>query len=105
MQVIPLTPVPAQNVSIVLNNQNCALAFRTRLGNLYCTLSVGGVPIITNRICRNLGRLMLDAQYQPFIGDIAFIDTQGNIETGQDPVYTGLGSRFLCVYLLPAELQ
>ena len=105
MQVIPLTPVPAQNVSIVLNGQNCALAFRTRLGNLYCTLSVGGVPVITNRICRNLGRLLLDAQYQGFIGDIAFIDTQGDIETGQDPVFTGLGSRFVCAYLLPSELQ
>lgn len=105
MQVIPLSPVPAQNVSLVLNGQNCALAFRTRLGNLYCTLTVGGVPVITNRVCRNLGRMLLDAQYHGFVGDIAFIDTQGDIETGLDPTYTGLGSRFICAYLLPSELQ
>ena len=45
-----------------------------------------------NRIVRDL--------YLGFVGDFIWFDTQGS----SDPIYMGLGSRFILVYLAPADL-
>lgn len=99
-----MAAVPSQTMSINLGGQACQLELRT-LGldadaALYFTLSVGATPIVKTRICRNVQRLLADAQYQGFQGDLMFIDTQGDT----DPTYAGLGARYVLLYLLPAEL-
>lgn len=101
---VPVVDAPAQTMSVNLSSQSCLIALRT-LGigedaHLYFTLTVAGVPIVTNRICRNVQRILEDAGYQGFQGDFMFIDTQGDT----DPVYTALGTRYVLLYLLPAEL-
>ncbi len=103
-QTIPTPAVPSSTLTINLASQSCQIELRT-LGldtdaHLYFSLSVAGVPIVTTRVCRNLQRLLLDAKYKGFQGDFAFIDTQGDA----DPVYTGLGTRWVLVYLLASEL-
>ena len=54
---------------------------------------IGGV------IAGNLNVIVRSA-YLGFVGDLAFIDTQGS----DDPVYTGLGARWILTYFAPSEL-
>lgn len=111
-QQVPLTDSPSQTLTVNLSSQSCLVSLRTMgLGGpdpvtsgakLYFSLTVAGVSIVTNRICRNVQRILEDAGYQGFAGDFMFIDTQGDT----DPVYTGLaaGGRYELLYLLPSEL-
>lgn len=93
-QVVPLTPVPSQTLSIVLAGQNCNIAVYTLSTGMFFDLEADGVVITRTNICRNLGRMLLDRGYKGFVGDFVFVDTQG----ADDPQYTGLGSRWLLIY-------
>lgn len=125
---VPLQPVASQTVTITLGNQNCtinvyakqlaALQFllETDTGLLLATekyaeldvtpdtfpvssavfvdlyvngtLIIGGVPAFNETL------IVRDA-YLGFTGDLVFYDTQGST----DPVYTGLGSRYVLAYI------
>lgn len=103
-QQVTLGVVASQTVTINLNNQACLIELRT-MGldpdaHLYFSLTLAGAPVVTTRVCRNVQRLLADAQYRGFQGDFMFIDTQGDT----DPVYTGFGSRYVLVYIPPEEL-
>lgn len=100
MKAIPLGAVPYQTLSVTLAQQATRIALRTMRGALYFTLLKDGLPVVTNRVCRNEQRLLLDAQYQGYIGDFAFVDTQGDT----DPVYAELGSRYYLLYFEAADL-
>lgn len=93
-QVVPLTAVPAQTLSIVLAGQNCAISVYTLSTGIYFDLDANGVAICRTVICRNLAQLLLDRGYKGFVGDFVFTDTQGD----DDPDYTGLGLRWLLLY-------
>lgn len=95
MLVIPLDAVPSQTVNVTLANQPARISVRTIGTKLYFSLD----GIVTNRICRDRQRLLVDAQYQGFTGEFAFVDTQGV----DDPVFTGLGARFQLVYYNAGE--
>lgn len=99
MQIIPLQPVPSQTVSVALNNQACTINVYTLSTGLYCDLYVNNSLIIGGVVCENNNVIVRDA-YLGFVGDIAFEDTQGST----DPVYTGLGTRYVLAYFLPSEL-
>lgn len=100
MKQVPLNAVPSQNLQIVLANQACSIDVYTLSTGLYLDLTANGEKITTGVICEDQARLLLDRQYLDFVGDLMFIDTQGD----DDPVYTGLGSRFLLIYLEAADL-
>jgi hypothetical protein len=92
VKTIPLSATPSQSFEVQLAPTRLAkITIRTIGVQLYFTLE----GVVTNRICRDRQRLLVDAQYHEFGGDFAFVDTQG----AEDPVWTGLGSRFLLVYL------
>ena len=99
MQIVPLQPVPSQIVSTALNNQSCTINVYTLSTGLYCDLYVNNILIIGGVVCQNNNVIVRDA-YLGFIGDIAFEDTQGNT----DPIYSGLGTRYILCYFLPSEL-
>lgn len=99
-QIIPLQPVPNQTTQVVLNNQNCQIDIFQSPDALFMNLYTNDDPVIEGAICQNLNRIVRDL-YFGFSGDFAFFDTQGI----SDPVYTGLGSRFLLFYYSAAELQ
>lgn len=111
-QEILLAAIPSQTLSINLGGQAAQIAvYQLGIGadaHLYFDLSVGATPIVTCRVCRNLQQLLSDAGYQGFQGGFMFIDNQATpgdaLQTGIDPVYTGLGSRFEFVYLTAAEM-
>ena len=100
MLTIPLQAVPSQSVNVQLGGQNCQINIYQKSTGMFCDVYVSNALIIGGVICQNLNRIVRDL-YLGFIGDLAFLDTQGS----SDPYYTGLGARFLFIYLELADLN
>lgn len=113
MLVVPLSEVPSQTLQIVLGGQNVQAAIYTKDGydftdptletpntNIYVDLAYNGIVLTTTQISLDQKRLLLNRQYLGFVGDFIFIDTQGF----DDPQWTGLGSRWLLLYLEATDL-
>lgn len=99
MILVPLSPVPSQALSIVLALQNCRIRVYQKTTGLYFDLSVDTTPIVNCVIARD-GVKLVDQTYQGLVGNFAFIDTQGD----EDPIYSGLGSRWVLAYYEAADL-
>jgi len=106
MQIIPLQAIPSQTLAVSLGTQQCTInVYQKFYGvflDLYSTNAISGpLPslIIGGQICQNIN-LIVRSLYLGFIGDLAFVDTQGT----SNPIYTGLGTRFMLVYLTPEEV-
>ena len=96
MIIIPLSAVPSQALNVTLRDKNCQISVYT-LGSenrLYLDAFIEGSPIITCVLCHDRVKL-IQLEYLGFPGDLAFVDSQGV----EDPVYSGLGSRFFLAYL------
>ena len=94
MQVIPIQPLPSQLLSFVAANQQCVMTLYVKGDNLYFDLTVGGSVLCRGRMIRNAVP-MLRAEYSGFVGDFFIVDLEG----ANDPLYTGLGSRYRLVYM------
>lgn len=119
MLQIPLSAVPSQTLSIVLDGQSCQIAVYQKqpitdeygvAAGLFFDLTVGGVPIVNTVRCLDRTRLLLDRQYLGVVGDFMFLDTsatEGGPPTfnGVPPYYTGLGGQFVLLYLEAADLN
>ncbi len=99
MQTIPLQQVPSQTLRVTLSGQSCQINLYTLDTGLYLDLLVNGTAILTAAICEDRNLIVREA-YLGFIGDLAFMDTQGS----EDPQYSGLGERWVLLYLSPADL-
>ena len=99
MQTIPLQPTANQTFQVQLGGQACQLNVYQFAYGLFVDVYAGGQLIQAGVIAQNTRRIVRSL-YLGFVGDLAFYDTQGT----SDPVYTGLGSRFLLLYLTPADL-
>jgi hypothetical protein len=99
MLTIPLQATPSQSLSVLLAGQNCQINVYQKSTGMYLDLYVSNSPIITATICLDRVRMVRET-YLGFIGDLSFVDTQG----ASDPVYTGLGSRFVLLYLEASDL-
>jgi hypothetical protein len=99
MRTIPIQPLPNQTFQVDLASQPCVIEVVQYAYGLFMTLFVGNELIVAGVICENLNRIVRSL-YLGFIGDLIFVDTQGT----DDPVFTGLGSRFQLVYLETADL-
>jgi hypothetical protein len=93
MQVIPITAVPSQTFSVQLAGQDCDIALYQKSTGLFMDLTLNGVQILSAMLCLDRVYLVRYA-YLGFVGNLAFVDTQGTI----DPSYDGLGSRFILAY-------
>ena len=100
MLVIPIQAVPAQQLQVTLGGQACQLSIYQKSTGLFIDVYVAGVLIIGGVVCLNRTVIVRDI-YLGFVGDLAFVDTQGST----DPTYTGLGVRYLLYYLTPADLS
>lgn len=92
-QVIPLVAQPSQALSVQLGEQACDISIYQKSTGLFLDLSVAGVPVLTAKLCLN-GVGLVQYAYLGFVGQLAFVDTQGS----DDPTYDGLGARFILVY-------
>ena len=100
MVIIPLQPIPSQNVTVLLGGQYCQINVYEKFFGLFIDLYVDNALVIGGVLCQNLNRVVLSA-YLGFIGDLCFIDNQG----GSDPRYAGLGGRFSLAYLEASDLD
>ena len=96
---ITLQAVPSQQVQTVLAGQQCQISVYVKNQCMFLDLTVNGVNIIYAVQCKNLVSLIPTA-YLGFTGWLMFLDTQGS----DDPVYTGLGSRWQLLYLTQEDL-
>lgn len=94
-QAIPLQPVPAQQLGVILGGQATTITLRQLSTGLYLDLQVNAVEIVGLVVCENLNRIVRNA-YLGFQGDLAFYDNSG---AGEDPFYSGLGGRFQLFWL------
>ena len=99
MQTVPIQAVANQTLQVQLGTQACSLNIYQQTYGLYVDVYVNNVLIIAGVIAENLNRIVRSV-YLGFVGDFAFVDTQGS----SDPIYTGLGDRYQLIYLEPADL-
>jgi hypothetical protein len=99
MQLIALQAVPNQTFITPVGSQNCRLNVYQKNTGLFIDVLLDEEPIALSRICQNLNRIVRDL-YLGFAGDFMFLDTEGS----EDPVYTGLGSRYVLMYIEASEL-
>ena len=100
MQAVPVQAVPSQTLTAVLGNQNCQINIYQKQGVVYLDLYVNNEPIVNARQCENANRIVRYA-YLGFIGDLIWQDTQGQT----DPVYSGMGTRYILQYLSASDLS
>lgn len=113
MMLVPLSALASQTVQFVAGGQNCQMSVYTNDGYDYTDVtlsepkpyiaidfSYNGIQVTNTQNCLNEKRLLLNRQYLGFIGDFMFVDTQGT----DDPQYTGLGTRWVLVYLEASDL-
>lgn len=99
MQVVPTQVLPNQTLQVQLGGQSCTIdVYQTAFG-LFVDVYVGTALVIGGVIAEDRNRIVR-SRYLGFIGDLAFVDSQG----GEDPVYTGLGTRFFLLYFDAGEL-
>lgn len=92
--IVPLAAVPSQTVTVRLGDQPCALHVYQKSTGVFVDVYVNSALIIGGVAARNGARIVRDA-YLGFVGDLAFVDTQGT----SDPQYAGLGSRWILAYV------
>lgn len=98
LRAIPLSPIPNQSMSVVLQERNVALTLHTLDGTLYADVLCEGVPICTTHVCQDRQLLTARAEYLGFPGlSLWFADLRGT----SDPQWSELNSRYL---LLSIEL-
>lgn len=90
---IPLSASKAQELVVQLGGQSCRIRIHWQTFALYVDLYVNDVLIIGGVIAENLNRIVR-SKYLGFTGDLYFFDTMGRA----DPVWEGLGSRFVLIY-------
>lgn len=104
MNNIPLQAIPSQNILTTLDSGMLVeLKLYTRRYGMFLDVYVNTKLEIGAVICQNLNRIIRSEYLNKavdFEGDFIFKDTQGTL----DPVYTGLGTRFLLLYLTEEEL-
>lgn len=98
MQIIPLQSVANQIVKVVLAGQNCQISLNTRNDSIFVDVNVNGVDLVCNVIAQNLNQIIC-SQYVGFSGQLMFIDSSQS----DDPVFSGLGSRYFLMYLSESE--
>ena len=94
MLTIPLAAVPSQSLSVSVAQQSVGLRIYQKSSGLFLDLFIAGSPIMSGVLCRDLVYLVREA-YLGFTGDLTFMDTEG----GDDPQYSGLGTRWLLLYI------
>lgn len=99
MQEVPVQPLPNQSIQVQLAEQACTLNIYQYAYGLFMDVYVNGTLIIGGVVCENLNRIVRSL-YLGFRGDFMWADTQGS----DDPVYTGLGTRFRLVYVEVSDL-
>jgi len=101
MLIVPTQAIPNQTFQVTLDQQQVSITLRQSSYGLFADIVSNNTPIANGQICENENRLLKEEGYRGFIGDFVFFDTLGE---GVDPIYAGLGVRFLLIYLEAADI-
>lgn len=93
MLAIPLSPTPAQTLSVLLEGQDCRLNVYQKTTGLFVDVYLANSPVKVAQIARDRVALVRHG-YLGFVGDLFFKDLEG----ADDPFYQGLGTRFVLGY-------
>ena len=102
MQIIPLKAVASDTLYVQLSGtsggqivqQQCQInLYQKENYGLFMDLFLNGTQILSAMLCLDRVGLVRQA-YLGFVGQLAFIDTQGT----SNPYYTGLGTRYILTY-------
>ncbi len=99
MQIVPIQAAENQNVQTNLNGQAVQLNIYQKSTGLFMDVLVSNLPVVYGIICEDRNRI-IRSPYLGFAGDLTFVDQQG----ASDPVYSGLGTRYLLYYLEANDL-
>lgn len=99
MLTIAIADTPSQVIGVQLAGQNCRIDIRTTTQGLFASVYVDDALVIGGVACRNMTKIVRE-RYRGFVGDLMFQDTQG----AEDPIYPGLGSRWVLCYLESGDL-
>lgn len=91
---IPLSPIPSQSFSIILNNQDCIISLYARGEKYYFDLMVNDEVVYQGMIVQ-VGQDLTPYKYKKFKGSIQIIDLNGKNDY---PNYEMFGERFIMVY-------
>lgn len=106
MEVIPLNATQSQTLTTTLNpgagftSQFARINVYQKFYGLFLDLLLDESYVAAGVICQNLNPMIRDAN-GAFIGELIFLDSQGNA----DPEYTGLGTRWSLLYLTVIDLS
>lgn len=101
MQLVPLSAVPSQQLQISLAGQSVGIRVYSlgSEGLIYVDTHLNGQAISYAVLAQDVTVLVPTASYRGFLGNLLFTDTMGT----SSPQYTGLGSRWVLIYLTAAE--
>ena len=97
--IIPLQAIPAQQIYVNLNQQNCTLNVYQKTYGVFMDVISDNELVVAGVACQNINRIIRNA-YFGFDGDFIWYDSQGST----DPIYTGIGERYFLIYLEPSEI-
>lgn len=100
VQQIALQSIASQQTQVVLDGQSCSISVYVKNQCIFFDLAVNGAPIAIAVQCKNLVSLV-PTSYLGFTGWLMFYDTEGT----SDPVYNGIGSRWVLLYLDSADVE
>jgi len=96
---IPVQTIASQTLTVQLGDQPTRLNIYQKSTGLFMDVYVNDGLIIGGVQCENANRIVRSA-YLGFVGDLAFIDLHGQ----DDPQASGLGVRWILIYLEAADL-
>jgi hypothetical protein len=99
MQEVPTQAIANQSIQVQLADQACTLNVYQLAYGLFMDVYVNGALVVGGVVCQDANRIVRSL-YLGFHGDLMWADTQGS----DDPVYTGLGTRFRLIYVEVADL-
>lgn len=98
MRLIPLSPLPNQRFSVILDDQNVTITLKQNGGAVYLSLECNQELVVSGHICNNDIPMPI-FKTTKFKGLLAFHDSLGK----SHPHYEGFGTRYLLVYLSEDE--
>lgn len=100
MQTITLQAIKAQEMTVRLGDQSVTLRIYQRSTGLFIDIGIDDLWIAQGVACLS-GNKLVRYPYLGFSGELFFADTKGS----DDPVYDGLGDRFLLFYATAEEMS
>jgi hypothetical protein len=97
--IIPTQSLASQQLQCQVAQQSVTLKIYQFNYGLFMDVVLTEGLGVNGVICLNRNRIVRNT-YLGLVGDFGWIDTQGD----EDPIYTGLGSRFLLLYLSEQDL-